>query len=234
MVKHSVSSHRTAPAVRFGIWSYPCFTAWAIRAYHLQVYQYLSEIGGSRPTFFFARRTDAILSAISMIMKATNRIPDRRVVRPLTARILRSFLAALERSRHHIYALWEHASILSFAIKNADGEYLSLREFFGRGDAVAPADPLIVIFHEVHIETVEELTAEYIERIYESFLYHHCEMGLRCNAPLRLTSESIRRYGLTEADAILVGEHLEVLNEMIRRKLQQRYDELKALYCIRE
>lgn len=59
MVKHSVSSHRTAPAVRFGIWSYPCFTAWAIRAYHLQVYQYLSEISGSRPTFFFAQRTDA-------------------------------------------------------------------------------------------------------------------------------------------------------------------------------
>ena len=106
-----------------------------------------------------------------MIMKATNRIPDRRVVRPLTARILRSFLVASERSHHHIYALWEHASILSFAIKNADGEYLSLREFFGRGDAVAPDDPLVVIFHEVHIETVEELTVEYIERIYESFLY---------------------------------------------------------------
>ena len=99
---------------------------------------------------------------------------------------------------------------------------------------VAPDDPLVVIFHEVHIETVEELTAEYIERIYESFLYHHCEMGLRHNAPLRLTPESIRRYGLTEADAVLVNEHLEVLNEMIRRKLQQRYDELKALDCIRK
>ena len=108
-----------------------------------------------------------------------------------------------------------------------------MREFFGRGDAVAPDDPLVVIFHEVHIETVEELTAEYIERIYESFLYHHCEMGLRRNVPLRLTSESIRRYGLTEADAVLVNKHLEVLNEMIRRKLQQRYDELKALNCIR-
>lgn len=169
-----------------------------------------------------------------MIMKATNRIPDRRVVRPLTARILRSFLVASERSHHHIYALWEHASVLSFSIKNADGEYLSLREFLGRGDAVAPDDTLVVIFHEVHIETEEELTVEYIERIYESFLYHHCEMGLRRNAPLRLTPESIRRYGLTEADAVLVGEHLEVLNEMIRRKLQQRYDELKALDCIRK
>lgn len=157
--------------------------AWAIRAYHLQVYQYLSEIGGSRPTFFFAQRTDAILSAISMIMKAMDRMPDRRVVRPLTARILRSFLAVLEHSHHPIYALWEHVSVLSFSIKNADGEYLSLREFFGRGDAVAPDDPLVVIFHKVHIETAEELTAEYIERIYESFLYHHCEMGLRRSSP---------------------------------------------------
>lgn len=155
-------------------------------------------------------------------------------MRPLTARILRSFLVASERSHHHIYALWEHTSILSFSIKNADGEYLSLREFLGRGDAVAPDDTLVVIFHEVHIETEEELTVEYIERIYESFLYHHCELGLRRNAPLRLAPESIRRYGLTEADAVLVGEHLEVLNEMIRWKLQQRYDELKALDCIRK
>ena len=154
-------------------------------------------------------------------------------MRPLTARILRSFLVASERSHHHIYALWEHVSVLSFAIKNADGEYLSLREFLGRGDAVAPDDTLVIIFHEVHIETEEELTVEYIERIYESFLYHHCELGLRRNVPLRLNPESIRRYGLTEADAVLVGEHLEVLNEMIRRKLQQRYDELKALDCIR-
>ena len=59
-------------------------------------------------------------------------------------------------------------------------------------------------------------------------------MGLRRNALLRLTPESIRRYGLTEADAVLVGDHLEVLNEMIRRKLQQRYDELKVLDCIRK
>lgn len=169
-----------------------------------------------------------------MIMKATNRIPDRRVVRSLTARILRSFLVASERSHHHIYALWEHASILPFSIKNADGEYLSLREFFGRSDAVAPSDPLVIIFHEAHIGTAEELTTEYIEHIYESFLYHHCEMGLRRNAPLRLTPELIRRYGLTEADVVLVGEHLEVLNEMICRKLQQRYDELKVLDCIRK
>ena len=63
-------------------------------------------------------------------------------MRPLTARILRAFLVASERSHHHIYALWEHASVLSFAIKNAEGEYLSLREFFGRGDAVAPDAPL--------------------------------------------------------------------------------------------
>lgn len=48
----------------------------------------------------------------------------------------------------------------------------------------------------------------------------------------RLILESIRRYGLTEADAVLVGNHLEVLNEMICRKLQQRYDELKAMDCI--
>ena len=84
--------------------------------------------------------------------------------------------------------------------------YLSLQKFFNKNDTGTSEQ--------------KELAVEYIKHIYKSFLYHHCEMGFRRNAPLCLTPESIRRYSLTETDAVLVGDHLEVQNEMIRRKLQ--------------
>ena len=139
----------------------------------------------------------------------------------------------LEHTYHHIYALWETASVLSFAV-HVGAKYYPLSEFLEKADTLDADSPLIVVFHKVHFEDTATLTVENVERIYESFLHHHCEMGLRRNKPLSLTPALIRRSGLTEADAATVREHLEVMNEMIRHRLQQDFDELKGLDCIKK
>lgn len=139
----------------------------------------------------------------------------------------------IEHARHPIYALWKTASALSFAIRVEDG-YYTLAEFLEKAPTIDPDMPLVVIFHKVHFEDTESLAIGNIERVYEAFLYHHCEMGLRRNEPLHLTPELIARCELTDADAAEVAEHLEVMNEMIRQRLQQQYDELRRLDCIRK
>lgn len=162
-----------------------------------------------------------------------DQISGRQHLRPLTAKSLWAALMELEHAYHHIYALWKTASAVSFSIR-IEENYYTLPEFLERADTIDPATPLVVIFHKVHFEDAESLTTENIERTYESYLHHHCEMGLRRNEPLCLTPELIKRCKLTDADAAIVREHLEVLNKMIRRRLQQEYNELKELDCIKK
>ncbi|MBQ4280231.1 MAG: hypothetical protein IJC16_09810 [Rikenellaceae bacterium] len=173
-------------------------------------------------------------------------IASARPLVTLHKKYLRAFLRELRDTSHHIYALLDALPgkwfeiVRYFDYRNRYGgqEYLqvtsacSLKMFYRNVGNYHACDCFRVLFYGEVYYYEQELTVGRLSKHYEHFLMSRCEEGLRNNAPLVLTCELIRRYGLTCRDVVIVNIYLERFNEATILKLQEQYDQLRLLDCI--
>lgn len=144
-----------------------------------------------------------------------------------------------------------HASELSFTIKEfytALGRFRSgkdtfrvyFRAYFFRDerDACFPgwevADPRFNGEEQFEICDTEELTAAEFEKEWPHLLAHLCREAILANAPMRLSRETIKRFGFSRADVDLLREPVAQCNWRAIAELREQYDRLAAIACLHE
>lgn len=165
----------------------------------------------------------------------------------LKKQYLKSFFSELRRTSHHIYVLLENLPLPLFALvryydhrqARRDGmtyrettDVYTLREFYSLAGQFHKYDEFRVMFYGNIFYFEAELTPAAFGKYYARFLYCECERALRRNAPILLTRESIREYGLTRNSAKIVNSYLDLYNTAAIEKIRAEYEALRTLDCV--
>lgn len=156
-------------------------------------------------------------------------------------------LCALKREYHHIYALFECATStelfcikldsspgIKFLRKKEKQVEFSLREFFSSYERFSDKDRFLLIFNTVTLDSEENCKVGIIEVVYKYYLYVICEKAIYADQPFDVSDSVAHRYGLTPLDIARVKPLIKSLNSEIIQSLQEEYDTLKNLRCLKK
>lgn len=165
----------------------------------------------------------------------------------LSKKHLLTVLNTIERDCHYIYALFECAiSTELFSIKldsPAGIKFLrgkrnkvefSLQEFYNCYERFSDKDRFVMFFNTVALDNEENCKVEIIEVVYKYYLYGICEKAIYENRPFDVSDTLAQRYGLTPVDIARVRSLIKSLNGEIIHSLQEEYDTLKNLRCLKK
>lgn len=167
-------------------------------------------------------------------------------LRPLQKEFIRAVLQDLHDIAHHVYVLLEHLPENRFAIVRyydhvrslmqhpvyGRDDAFTLRQFLQHYDLLHERDEFRVIFFTEVFYYEQSFTPHVLEIVYRHYLKYVCRQNLRENAPLRLTPDLVREYGLSEAEAQKTCTYIEECNTSIAADVQAEYNALKNIDCI--
>lgn len=161
---------------------------------------------------------------------------------------IKAVLQDLHDIAHHVYALLENLPETRFAIVRyhdyvrtqirphtlSESDSLTIDLFHRHYNLLHESDEFRVRFYKEVFYYEQGFTPHTLEIIYRNYLKDLCENGLRENKPVRLTTDLIRRHGLTEVDASIVGAYVRENNANLAADIQAKYNVLSNLDCIKK
>lgn len=159
---------------------------------------------------------------------------------------LRAVLQDLHDVFHHVYVLLENLTENRFAIVRYHDyvrsqmqrpsldrdDAFTIPQFMQHYDLLHELDEFRVRFFTEVFYYEQSFTPHVLEIVYQHYLKYLCEQKLREHTPVSLTPESLREYGLTEADAKSVCACIEECNPSIAADVQVEYDVLSTFDSI--
>lgn len=91
-----------------------------------------------------------------------------------------------------------------------------------------------MFFNTVALDHEENCKIEIIEVVYKFYLYGICEKAIYENRPFDLSDALAQQYGLTPVDIARVRSLIKSINGEIIHSLQEEYDTLKNLCCLKK
>lgn len=164
----------------------------------------------------------------------------------LSAKYIAAVLATLKKDYHYIYSLMECAitgdvfCIMSepyergFLRKKSKPVKYTLQQFCENYERFSDKDRFILTFNTVSLDSVENCKVETIEVIYKYYLYRICEKAIYENRPFDISNTLANRYGLSATDFVRVKALIKSINTEIIQTLQDEYDTLKTLQCLKK
>lgn len=182
-------------------------------------------------------------------IKSTYKYPVERM-----QQFMLDFVQQLKTEKHHIYAVLVQGSDWNLRIfrffdwklyrsgrgkqDGPDGwiplEAYHIDDIKAMGKTLHHHDRFFLTVFGEQFDQDKVVTVAKTEKLYWEFLRTTCEASLRRGEQMRLTPEMIRDYDLTPEDVVLVRKDLNRYNFECRNKIQQEYDALKVLPCIKK
>lgn len=168
--------------------------------------------------------------------------------RRLTKNYIRVVLQDLHDLAHHVYILLENLPENRFAIVRyhdhvcrivrpdilLESDDFTLRQFLQHFELLHDLDVFRVRFYTEVFYYEQSFTPHTLEVVYRHYLKYLCKQRLRENAPVSLTPELIREYGLNTTDAIKTSIYISEYNTNLAADVQAEYDALKSIDCIKK
>lgn len=168
--------------------------------------------------------------------------------RKLRKHYIRAVLQDLHDIAHHVFVLLENLPEDRFAIVRHhdhvrriirpdtafESDSFTIDSFCRHFELLHGLDEFHVRFYTEVFYYEQSFTPHVLEIIYRHYLKYLCKEKLRTNAPLCLTPDLVREYGLTEADAKEAKAYIHEYNTHIAADVQAEYDALSTLDCIKK
>lgn len=168
--------------------------------------------------------------------------------RRLRKKYIRAVLQDLHDIAHHVYILLENLPENRFVIVRyndhvrqiirpdtaLESDSFTIGSFYQHFDSLHEFDEFRVRFYTEVFYYEQSFTSHTLEIVYRHYLKYLCQEKLRNNAPVCLTTELIRSYGLTETDAKKACAYIHEYNADIAADVQAEYNALSNLECIKK